>query len=77
MRPSVFSIAVRAQVGREEQSFREAGEAQQAAREIIARANDIKAALSADLAKPGRSPYASEVEVMWTAIDDALAHLEE
>ena len=45
--------------------------------EIIARANDIQAALSADLAKPGQSPYAPEVESMLTAIDDAVDHLEE
>jgi len=45
--------------------------------EIVARANDIQAALSADLAKPGRTPYAPEVESMLTAIDDAVAHLED
>lgn len=45
--------------------------------EIVARAGDIQAALSQDLAKPGGDPYPQEVDSMLTAIDEAVEQLEE
>lgn len=44
--------------------------------EILARADDVQSALTADLAKPSGPSYAPEVETMIKVIDEAVDNLE-